>query len=287
MQHTHHAISQAPFHTTTEQRKRAHHSSGTYTQVMARRNGSDTCTMPSPYRPLPEPSQPQNPEEKLRTYIYHTPIPAPIPHPHPPLTLKSEPQPPPPTPPSFAQRVITLSLPSIHPLPRRPKGTCPARPLFPKSNPTPPPPTQKPASKPPVRSPAMSFLLVFRKDVRPLLDRDVLRFRSGLALGRGSAVPVERGWRMRWAGSCLLGYTWLSGGGGLAATNVFCTNDRNPGERLPHTEEQSSAPTTIPFARRWKGVGVESTLLWIDIPKVQIPSPFASCCNPALSSSLN
>ncbi len=46
----------------------------------------------------------------------------------------------------------------------------------------------------------MSFLLVFRKDVRPLLDRDVLRFRSGLAPGRGFDVLVERGWRMRWAG---------------------------------------------------------------------------------------
>jgi len=135
MQHTHHAISQAPFHTTTEQRKRAHHSSGTYTQVMARRNGSDTCTMPSPYRPLPEPSQPQNPEEKLPTHIYHPPIPAPIPHPHPPLTLKSEPQPPPPP---FCPKGHHPLTP-IHP-PQSladPKAHLLPAPLFPKPNPPP------------------------------------------------------------------------------------------------------------------------------------------------------
>jgi len=99
---------------------------------------------------------------------------------------------------------------------------------------------------------------------------------------------------MRWAGSCLLGFAWLRGGGegygtrkrggeGLAATNVF---DRNPGERLPHTEEQNSPPHDHPIRKEMEG-GVSNRLCYGSISqRFKFHPRLHPCCNPALSSSL-
>ena len=136
MQHTHHAISQAPFHTTTEQRKRAYHSSGTHTQVMARRNGSDICTMPSPYRPSQSlhnhRTQKKSYEPTSTTPRSQLPSRIPIP-----LSLLNQSRSPPPPP--FCPTVITLSLPSIHPNPSQTQRHISCPPHF-SPNQTPPPP---------------------------------------------------------------------------------------------------------------------------------------------------